>query len=113
MSYEAANPQDIKLGSVQPHQGLAEIRHSTADGEEVRIGGLIDDPDDPEAKLGTLYRFNRHTGETATEHGKIRGAIRESAHYVWEHRKGAAAITSFAVSVTLGSLWIRHRNHKG
>ncbi|MBA2279246.1 hypothetical protein H0V99_02300 [Candidatus Saccharibacteria bacterium] len=111
MSIELSIDQadEIKLGVVQPRENIAEIWHTTQEGDEVRIGAIMQDPNDPDSQLATLYRHNRITGETTNDHGRIRGNIREAAHYVWEHKTGASAVASLAITVTLGTLWARHK----
>lgn len=102
-------PENLKVGSASPATA-AEISHQTAEGVEVRVSGITDDPESPENLLATRHTFNLETGEATAEHGKIkRTHIREAANYVWEHKKGASAIMSVTVSVALGSLWVRHK----
>ncbi len=108
-----SQPDDLhKVGNLIPEEHLAEVIHLTWDGEEIKLGGFINDPDNEDSTLATIYRFDRKTGEVATEHGRIIGNVREASEYIWEHRKGAVTVASFAITVALGSLWARHKSSK-
>lgn len=101
--------ENIKVGSTTLQGSLSEITHSTDDGREVRLTGFIKDPEDPESMLATRYVHNLETGEITAEHGRVHGVVREATHYVWEHKKPILEVASLAVSVTLGTLWVRHK----
>jgi hypothetical protein len=104
--------EEFKIGSVTPRPGVSEIRYITKEGRSDTISGIHEDPQDPGSMRATLYSTDNETKETTVEHGKIRGKITETGHFIWEHKKGATAAASFVISVAIGSLWIRHRDKK-
>lgn len=103
-------PEEIKIGSANVGEHIAEIRHETPDGVQVRVSGLYRESEDAEALSATMYTFDPASGDTSVNYGRVRGAIREASQYVWEHKKQAATtVGSVAVSVVLGTLWVRHK----
>jgi hypothetical protein len=103
---------EFRIGSVTPRAGLSDIRFETPDGDSESYTGFIEDPEEPGIFKATRYSFNNETKETTVERGKIRGKVTEAGHFIWEHKKGAAAAASFVISVAIGSLWIKHRDKK-
>jgi hypothetical protein len=108
MTEERSDP--IKLGSVIPGEHHVEIYHETEEGSSVRISGIQQDPENADVRLATMYVHNPGSGETERNYGKIKGVIRESTNYLWENK--VTSIGYVAVSVLIGSLWVRHRIKK-
>lgn len=102
--------EEIKIGNARLGGHIAEIKHETPDGTQVRVSGLYREGDDPDVLSATMYTYHPETGETEVQYGRIKGAVRETGQYVWEHKKQTAAtVGSVVVSVVLGSLWVRHK----
>ena len=115
MSEQIKPDEYHKIGNTTPDEHLAEIRHFTEDGKVVRLSGFVSDHEDENesySTMATIYMFDKETGDTTSEHGRVIGNVRETSQYIWEHRNGAVTIATVVVSVALGSLWVRHRKSK-